>query len=328
MAAVIIVVMYLVAACTGATAHGGTTATGGALVTAAPPGKAVQITLLPAQPASPGVLAAAAQVLRRRAALLGLAPVRVTVSGQQLVLTGPQSSQARLTYLTAGGVLAFRPVLLFAPGGAASAAGTSPGSGPFGDRGMVSAAVMRLFGKLACGPGDGWKAAVGYTPAEGQYDDPASQIVSCDAGGSKYALGPAVFQGLDITRAATSLLPGSVQWVVTLTLDSQAARAFATLTTNQYNSEYLPWSSGGNSDANKQALDETGIVLDGDVQEAPVTEEPITGGQVQISGGTPGYTQDAAQDLAALLGGGQLPVSLRIGSVSAAGGAQSGSPVR
>jgi preprotein translocase subunit SecD len=181
----------------------------------------------------------------------------------------------------------------------------------------VSAATRGLLGKLSCTPGagsadDGWKAAAGYTAA--QYDDPASQVVSCDAQGDKYALGPAVVTGQDITTAQPTLQPSSAQWVVMLSLDGKAAQSFGTLTTRLYNSYYLAYSSSGGTDQNDEALAEVAIVLDGDVQSAPIIETPVTGGQVQISGGEAGYTATAAQNLAALLNGGQLPISLRIAS--------------
>lgn len=316
----VIAVALLLAACTGSAPQRAAVPGGQAVATgpAQPPGTLVEITLRPSQPASPDALAAAAGVLRRRAALLGLQPVRVAVSGQDVTLTGPQAAQAQLAYLTARGVLAFRPVLLFAPH-----ASTSAGSGPFGNPKLVTAATVRLFHDLACRPGtssvdDSWKATVGYTPAKGQYDAPASQVVSCDARGSKYALAPAVFQGTDITSVTTTLqVQSAAQWVINLTLNGQAAKAFATLTTSQYNNYALPFAASGSTDMNDQVLAETAVVLDGDVQSAPMTQGAITGGRLEISGGgAAGFTEAAARNLAALIGGGQLPVILQIGGIS------------
>src|SRR5262249_16616115 len=54
------------------------------------------------------------------------------------------------------------------------------------------------------------------------------------------------------------------------------------------------------------------IVLDGKVISAPVIDEPIPGGQVQIrSGGIGGYPLDQAQNLVTILQFGQLPFPIQ-----------------
>ena len=184
---------------------------------------------------------------------------------------------------------------------------------------------MKLFNKLVCKPGpnsttvnDSWKSSVGYTLNADQYDDTSSQIVSCDPTGMKYALGPAVFEGPDVTSVNTGILQNTTQWVVDLTLNGKAAAAFGTLTTNQYNSYYASAQAGNLDD---QYLDQTALVLDGDVQTAPETSSPITAGNVQITGPAPdGFTQDQANQLADILKFGSLPLSftpLTVNSVSA-----------
>jgi len=213
------------------------------------------------------------------------------------------------------------------PTASASASPSATASGPttYGDASKVNAATMKLFDKLVCKPGpnsttvnDNWKSSVGYTLNGDQYDDTSSQIVSCDPDGMKYALGPAVFEGPDVTGVNTGILQNTTQWVVNLTLNSKAASAFGTLTTNQYNSYYTNAQAG---DLNSQYLDQTALVLDGDVQTAPETSSPITAGNVQITGPAPnGFTQDQANQLANILKFGSLPLSftpLTVSSVSA-----------
>lgn len=51
------------------------------------------------------------------------------------------------------------------------------------------------------------------------------------------------------------------------------------------------------------------IVLDGKVLSAPIVNEPITGGQAQISGG---FTQETANQLAIALRSGALPVAFKL----------------
>ncbi len=195
----------------------------------------------------------------------------------------------------------------------------------YGNASLVNAATMKLFNKLVCKPGpnsttvdESWKATVGYTLNADQYDDTSSQIVSCDPSGMKYALGPAVFEGPDVTSVNTGILQNTTQWVVDLTLNGKAAAAFGTLTTNQYNSYYANAQAGN---LNDQYLDQTALVLDGSVQTAPETSSPITAGNVQITGPAPnGFTQAEANQLADILKFGSLPLSftpLTVSSVSA-----------
>ena len=109
----------------------------------------------------------------------------------------------------------------------------------------MNAATQKLFNELVCTPGanattvnDSWKATVGYTEAGDQWDNPNSQIVSCDASGDKYVLGPTVFAGTDLTGETAGIEPNSTQWVVNITLNGAATKAFGTLTTKQANNYY------------------------------------------------------------------------------------------
>src|SRR6516165_547051 len=201
-------------------------------------------------------------------------------------------------------------------------AGTTPAASPsptstapaaattFGDPSKVNAETKKLFDKLVCKPGpnantvdDSWKATVGYTLGQAQWDDINSQIVSCDANGTKYVLDKAVFEGTDVTSVNTGLLQNSTQWVVNLTLNDKATKAFGTLTTNQYNNYF----AGASTNQNDAVLDSTAVVLDGNVQSAPQTQQPITAGQVQISGPQPnGFSQAEATNLANILKYGAL----------------------
>ena len=213
------------------------------------------------------------------------------------------------------------------PSASASASPSSTAATPttYGNASLVNAATLKLFNKLVCKPGpnsttvnESWKATVGYTLNADQYDDTSSQIVSCDPSGMKYALGPAVFEGPDVTSVNTGILQNTTQWVVDLTLNGKAAAAFGTLTTNQYNSYYANAQAGN---LNDQYLDQTALVLDGSVQTAPETSQPITAGNVQITGPAPnGFTQAEANQLADILKFGSLPLSftpLTVSSVSA-----------
>jgi preprotein translocase subunit SecD len=183
----------------------------------------------------------------------------------------------------------------------------------YGDSSKVNAATMKLFNKMVCKPGpndttvdNDWKSTVGYSEAGDQWDIAANQIVSCDPNGTKYVLGPTVFEGTQLTGVTSALQSNSTQWVVNLTLNSTATAAFGTLTTNQYDN-YYPSSSTNQDDA---ALDSTAIVLDGNVQSAPETQGALTSGTFTISGPQPnGFNEEQANQLTNVLKYGQLPVN-------------------
>jgi hypothetical protein len=263
-------------------------------------GGVVEITLSPSQPAGAGELAADAAVIRRRVSLMGLQHVQVAVAGQDVLLTGPEPSQGQLASLMAGGVLIFRPVLQALP-----TAGL--GSGIAADLGQASAVTMKLLDKLTCKPwpdpgtaDSSWMAAVGYTPAQEQYDDPTAEIVSCDAVGTKYVLESPFVEGPYLTGAQAGLQQGSTQWIVNVTLDSATAKAFGALTANE---------PPGGPD-----LDLTALVLDGNVWEAGETTA-LTTKQFTLSGPQPdGFTEAAARTLAAVLESGPLPLAVQISS--------------
>jgi hypothetical protein len=278
------------------------------------PGKIAKITLSATQPAGPALLAAATRVIRQRAVVLRLRHTSVTVSDGKIVLTGPEPSQSQLASLLAAGTLEQRPVLL-----SASYAGPAGFGGPHGDARLVDAATMRLFRSLECRPGasgnvdDGWKAAVGYSPASAPWDEPGSQTVSCDTSGTKYVLGSTVVAGTQVTSAA-AMSSAAGQWVVYLSLDTAATKAFGALTTRQY-AAYYPEAQAGN--ANDVALDSIAIVFNGDVLAAPQTLGALTAGAFEITGPPPaGFTEAAATGLAAALATGPLPVGLRVADIA------------
>jgi preprotein translocase subunit SecD len=201
-----------------------------------------------------------------------------------------------------------------------AATSTAPASTvTFGDPTKVNAATTKLFNKLACTPSsdptkvvDTWKQSVGYTEAGDQWDDLTAQTVSCDPNGTKYVLGPAVFEGTQLTDVTAAIQQNSTQWVVNLSLNSEATKAFGTLTTNQYNN-YFPTATTNQDDA---VLDSTAIVLDGSVQSAPETQGALTSGQFTISGPAPnGFTETQATQLTNVLKYGQLPLNFTLQDV-------------
>jgi preprotein translocase subunit SecD len=179
------------------------------------------------------------------------------------------------------------------------ASSSSAASQSVGNPSAVTPSVMQLFNKLNCN-NPNWKTSIGYT--EAIWDNPNTQVVSCGSGGLKYVLGQAVVLGTDVTSASSGIDTTTNGWVVNLSLNGKATKAFGDLTSTQA-SKYFPTAS---TNPNNQALDQTAIVLDGSVISAPETQQAIPGGQVQISN-IGGQTQ--ATQLANELNYGALPLT-------------------
>ena len=281
----------------------------------------VSITLSPVAPASVPELAAAAQLISERVARSGL-PVlsaaaghagAATVSGRNVVLTGLAADKTALEGLARTGMLRFRHVLLEEPAGGAVN----------GDPNLVQPGVLRLFRELVCTPGEtdtAWQQEVGYT-APADWNDPTAQVVSCSSG-TKYALDAATVLGQEVTGAVPVPSQPSSQSAVALTVNSAGASAFSALTSHLYNTYYSGFTKGNQND---MVLDQVAAVLDGAVLSAPVTEGPVTGGHLEITGNPPaGLTRAAASELAAELQYGPLPVAFRIAGTSTSGQPASG----
>jgi preprotein translocase subunit SecD len=268
------------------------------------------------QPPSAAAMNQAQSILLARVNGTGTSGAQVQQEGGDLInVSVPKASAQVLSLVGRTAQMRFRQVLLeqppAVPGSAAPAAS--------GDPSLVNAATMKLFSKLTCAPGsngnvdDAWKATVGYTPQQAQWDDSGRQVVSCDASGAKYVLSTAVFTGTDVTSADASLLPNSSQWAVNLALDGAATKSFGALATNQFDN-YFP-SINSNQDA--AVLDQTAMALDGDVVSAPQTADALTTGQVQVKGPSNApFTQAQADQLTSQLKYGALPLSFTPQSVT------------
>ena len=186
------------------------------------------------------------------------------------------------------------------PSGTSSSASSAASTA--GDPSAVTPEVMKQFEKLDCSDLSTWKSKLGYT--EAQWDDPNSQTVACGPDGAKYVLGEAVILGTDVTSEAVGIESTNAQYVVNLALDGKATKAFGALTETQA-SKYYPSAS---TNADDSVLDQTAIVLDGNVVTAPQTTEAIPGGNVQITniGG-----QAQATQLGNELKYGALPLSFK-----------------
>jgi preprotein translocase subunit SecD len=132
-----------------------------------------------------------------------------------------------------------------------------------------------------------------------QVDDPTKALFSCDQNGQyKYLLGPAILAGTDLSDASAGIPQNGLQWQVNLKFTGAGGDKFLKATT--------AISQRG------QGQNLFAIVLDGKTISTPSVDNPIPGGQAQITGT---FTEAEARDLANVLKYGSLPVKFVISSV-------------
>jgi preprotein translocase subunit SecD len=254
------------------------------------------------------------------------ATTKASTSDVSAALASPTASASSTATATAK--TSTSPTATATPKASASASATASPSATattttptnYGDPSAVSAATMKLFDKLVCKPGpnantvdDSWKSTVpGYGENVSPWDDLKIQNVSCDASGNKYVLGPAVVKGQDITSVDAALDTSNGQWIVNIGLNSAGGAAFGTLTSTQYEKYYSGATTADDEGiySDDSALDQIGIMLDGDVQSAPQTNGALTGGSFEITGPQPdGFTEAEATQLQNVLKFGALPLT-------------------
>ena len=111
--------------------------------------------------------------------------------------------------------------------------------------------------------------------------------------------GTVVLDGSNVKDANTGTADDG-GYAVNLEFDSEGADLFAEATQTAYSGSVTSATEGVSNNAIM-------IILDDQIISAPVVDEPISGGVCQISGG---FSQEEAQNLAALIRGGSLPVEL------------------
>jgi preprotein translocase subunit SecD len=273
-------------------------------------------------------LAQTVAIIRQRVDGVGVAEAEVTVQGSgegaAIVVSVPDVSQERLVELVGRtALLDFRPVWSISGPAPESLDDTAnPAPAPTGDDTATSAQIVQAEDNTP-----EYQAEVAaldcldpVNQAGGSPDDPNLWLGTCDKdGAAKYSLQPAFIEGTNVTDAVAQLPQQGVGgWVVSLTFDSEGARALAEASQELY---ALPdCAPGGASPCNAFA-----IVLDGVVVSAPRFNEPIIGGQAQIEGD---FTATEAQDLANVLSYGALPVTLDVVEVTSVSATVGGDQLR
>ncbi len=119
-------------------------------------------------------------------------------------------------------------------------------------------------------------------------DDPNLPLITCSQDGNEvYLLDKSIINGEEIENASSGLNQQAGEYVVDLSFKDQGAKTWADFTAANVGTQ-------------------TAFVLDSKVVSAPVINEPIPGGNTQITGQ---FTQDTARELANVLKYGSLPLS-------------------
>ena len=168
------------------------------------------------------------------------------------------------------------------------------------DDSWITPDVLQRYSTLDCAALD--DAGANVAPA-------AQPLVTCQNDGTvKYILGPVEVTGetiSDATSGTTTTQQGASTgtWAVNLVFNSEGTTKFADVTTR-----LLTFRTATDGTAVKNRF---AIVLDGNVIEAPGTNDAITNGKAQITGN---FTQATAKTLADQLKFGALPIGFKVES--------------
>jgi hypothetical protein len=259
----------------------------------------------PSSPQSTTVLRKVASTMQARLNALGDTDVTVTVKGDSVEVNGRTLSVADIHLAATTGALFVRPVLCGAPAQVTPAPGVSPPSGPVPE---CQAQDALTASNLAVDTTTGVPANIipadptfsSYPNTSAQDDDPAGTVLlraASDARPQAYArfvLGPAQLNGSGLSAVSTQELNAD-QWEVDLKFPTAQWDTVAQLNFHQY----------------------VAIDLDGQVLSAPLIE-PQSNAFVSFRGqlGFGSFTATEAKELAAVLGSGPLPVTLRLQSLT------------
>ena len=257
----------------------------------------------------------AVSIIRQRVDASGVSEAEINTQGNNnIVVSIPgQPDDATLQRIQSSAKLEFRPVLetgaptattfvgtdgvttpapTAVPSGLASVPATSPTSGS--DPAWVTPLLQAQYDVYQCSSSNSQQTNAA----------PANEpLITCDVTNTvKYLLGPVEVSGTQIADATSGQVTTSTgattgQWAVNLSFNAEGTTAFSNVTARL---------SGLQGAQNQFA-----ILIDGKVITAPATNEAITAGKAQITGG---FTQATAKTLADQLKYGALPIGFQVQS--------------
>lgn len=260
-------------------------------------------------------LSQAVSIIRQRVDASGVSEAEINTQGtNNIVVSIPgEPDEATLQRIQSSAKLEFRPVLqsgapapatfvgsdgqptaapTAVPNGLASVPATSPTNGS--DPAWVTPLLQAQYDVYQCSSSLSQQANAA----------PANEpLITCDVTNTvKYLLGPVEVSGSQIADATSGQVTTSTgattgQWAVNLSFNAEGTTAFSNVTARL---------SGLQGAQNQFA-----ILIDGKVITAPATNEAISGGKAQITGG---FTQATAKSLADQLKYGALPIGFQVQS--------------
>jgi preprotein translocase subunit SecD len=293
-------------------ALGATLATGGEPVLGLDLQGGISVVLAPVGDFKSGSLTVARDIIENRVNGLGVAEPEISTQGDNIVVDLPgvkdRDKARRLVGRTAE--LRFRPVLAELPAEGATVSTTTTGApttttpGASTTTTTVSADAAAVKSAIAsCDPTQVITVLRSGTtiPTTDLADDKRKACVVLPMRGgqntTRLYLGPTKFTGKGVDDAKSRFAQGE-GYTVDMSLNDKGKQAF-----NELAGESFPKNPPENQVA---------IVLDGIIQSNPAfRESSYPSGQVQISGGSGGFSPEAASDLATVISYGALPVQLK-----------------
>jgi preprotein translocase subunit SecD len=271
-------------------------------------------TLAKGQDVTPDELNQAVSIIRQRVDAAGVAEAEISTQGaRNIVVSLPGTpDEATLARIQASAKLDFRPVLCASDVSTPDAACTppsataspspsaslsdTPASTPKNgsDEAWITPALLDKYAHFDCSTLS--SVDTNLAPAD-------KPLVTCqDDGSAVFILGPIEVEGASISDATAGTVTSSQgvntgEWAVNLAFNGKGTTEFGKVTTR-----LVTLTAPRNRFA---------VVLDGRVITAPTTNDAITNGKSQISGG---FTQTSATTLADQLKFGALPIGFKVQS--------------
>jgi preprotein translocase subunit SecD len=254
------------------------------------------VVLKPTRKVSTGILNQSIEIIRSRVDALGVAEPDISRQGSNIVvqMPGVKNRDRALAIVGQTAQLRFRPVLqaglpmesakpatttTAAPTTTTSAAPTTTIKGATTTVAPPPTTTTTTVDKLATTPRD--------------KDIPSAVVILPDKDKTqRYRLGPAELTGRAVRTASAIAPQGAEGWSVQVRFPSQGGKQFDDLAKRFFNQQMA-------------------IALDGVVQSAPTITSQDFNGRASITGGTGGFKESEAKDLALVLRYGALPVTLR-----------------
>jgi preprotein translocase subunit SecD len=253
------------------------------------------VVLQPTRKVSQSILDQSISIIRNRVDALGVAEPDISRQGSNIVvqMPGVKNRNRALAIVGQTAQLRFRPVLQSLPYSETKATTTTTAAPTTT---TIAASTTTLKGATtttvpAPTTTTTTPADIPTTPRE--QDTPKAIVVLPDKDKSqRYRLGPTELSGSAV-RTASAVAPQAAEgWSVQVSFTSAGGKAFDEVAKRFYNQQMA-------------------IALDGVVQSAPTITSQNFGGKATITGGTGGFKEGEAKDLALVLRYGALPVTLK-----------------